>query len=223
MKKTILVVLSLLLVFPMFGIKSVSALENVPDIEEDFTMNVESIDIANEFIRSNTEIKKVEIIDLVTLSSKLTEEELQLVVNSVATVNNLLESGTVVMLDDGRMFLANEIMYRGGKINRSEVFYWGIRRYNNYANTKSAADQLISTGKQFKTIDAIPSGLLALLGLTGGIVGTISGVLGIGSIVGNWCYDVGKELRAKNNTYGTVLDINWMAQYKVWKQKSTTK
>lgn len=223
MKKLIIVILTITLVVPMFSNMTISAAEISQNdeiiMENDFSLDSTPIEIADSYVESNTSIKRVEINNSKDLSTKLSSDDMEFIKNGVNIVNQLLENGTVVMLEDGSMFFASELRLRGGKLNRSEVFYWGIRRYNNYSNTKRAADELIKTGKQFKTIDAIPSGVLALLGLVGGPVSIIAGVLGMGSVVGNWCYNVGKQLRSKNNTYGTVLDINWVADYKVWKQK----
>lgn len=184
--------------------------------------DTEVIDVASEYVISNTKTKQVEIKNLEELKLKLNTNEIEYIQQNVNIVNNLLNQRIVTMLDDGSMWLTNEIRLRGGKINRSEVKFLGLRRYNNQANTKKAADELIKNGKQLKNITNIHPVVLGILGLTGGVLGTIAGAVGLGNVAGNWAYNIGLELRKKNNTYGTVLDINWMGSYKVWKQTNKT-
>lgn len=99
-------------------------------------IDTEVIDVASEYVISNTKTKQVEIKNLEELKLKLNTNEIEYIQQSVNIVNNLLNQRIVTMLDDGSMWLTNEIRLRGGKINRSEVKFWGLRRYNNQANTK---------------------------------------------------------------------------------------
>ena len=187
--------------------------------------NHDVIDICDNYVNVNLKTKKLEINNLNELKAKLLPEEYDYIFESVAYVNDLIENGEVTVMDDGTMYFTSEIMARGGKINRSEVKYWGIRRYNNQANTADAAKELIKSGKTFKNASQVPSTILVLIGLAdvGSAAKTILGAIGIGSAFGNWMYNVGTQLKKKNNKYGTVLDVSWNASYKVWKQTSSTK
>lgn len=214
-----------------FALESRNANSSIQDISTNDT----SIDIFNEdsdiiaisdnYVRMNLSTKRLELNNEDELRNKLNQEEFNYIKECVETVNHLIENGEVTVMDDGTMYLTNEITARGGKINRSEVKYWGIRRYNNQANTTSAANTLIKNGKSFKNITSVPKSVLAIIGLAGlgTPVNTIVAAIGIGNAFGNWMYNVGTQLKKKNNKYGTVLDISWNASYKVWKQTNSTK
>lgn len=197
---------------------------NVNDEAQDnWSIDTETRDITDNYVRSNVSEKKVEIINSEELRLKISDEDYLALSNNIDTVNEMLTNGTITMLSDGTMWFTRELRLRGGKINRTEVKYWGFRRYNNYANTKKAADELIKRGGQLKSVTNINPFILGLIGLTGGAAAAIAGVVGLGNTAGSWAHGLGVALRDKNNTYGTILDINWMGQYKVFRQKSTTK
>ncbi len=217
---------------------SVFALEsknNIDSIQESIQDNYSDLDVLNKdhnvidisdnYVYVNLKTKKLEISNPDELKSKLSQDEYDYISNCVAYVNELIENDEVTVMDNGTMYFTSELMARGGKINRSEVKYWGIRRYNNQANTTKAASKLIKDGKSLKNITQIPSLILVLIGLSGvgNAASTIINAIGVGQIFGNWMYNVGTQLKKKNNKYGTVLDISWNASYKVWKQTNSTK
>ena len=217
---------------------SVFALEsknNIDSIQESIQDNYSNLDVLNKdhdvidisdnYVNVNLKTKKLEISNPDELKSKLSQDEYDYISNCVTYVNELIENDEVSVMDNGTMYFTSELMARGGKINHSEVKYWGIRRYNNQANTTKAANTLLKNGKAFKNSTKVPSSLLILIGLAGvgTAAATVIAAIGIGAAFGNWMYNVGNQLKKKNNKYGTVLDISWNASYKVWKQTSSTK
>ena len=217
---------------------SVFALEsknNIDSIQESIQDNYSNLDVLNKdhdvidisdnYVNVNLKTKKLEISNPDELKSKLSQDEYDYISNCVTYVNELIENDEVTVMDNGTMYFTSELMARGGKINRSEVKYWGIRRYNNQANTTKASNTLLKNGKAFKNSTQVPSSLLILIGLAGvgTAAATVIAAIEIGTAFGNWMYNVGNQLKKKNNKYGTVLDISWNASYKVWKQTSSTK
>ena len=194
---------------------------NELNLSQSFVFTDEKKEVVDKYIKHTVDGIVIDNED--ELKNLLSQEEYTYVKFGVQKANAIMKEESLIPNHNQSCYVNVQQKTSGGGINRSEVFYWGIRRYNDKANTKRAADSLISNGKQFKSLEAIPSGILALIGLTPGVVGTIAGVLGIGVVVGNWVYDLGIQLRNKNNTYGTVIDINWVASVKVWKQTSSTK
>lgn len=187
--------------------------------------NHKMIDISDNYISMDLKTNKLKITTQHKLKKKLSKDEYSYILNCVTYVNDLIENNEVTVMDDGTMYFTSELMARGGKINRSEVKYWGIRRYNSQSNTTSAANTLIKNGKGFKNITSVPKSILTIIGLAGlgTSANTIIAAIGIGNAFGNWMYNVGNQLKKKNNKYGTVLDISWNASYKVWKQTNSTK
>lgn len=190
-----------------------------------FNIDRHVLNIADNYVKINLLNKRLEISNKDELSSELSLDEFNYIEHCVYIVNKFIDDGYVTVMDDGKMYLTSEIMTRGGKINRSEVKYWGIRRYNNQANTKKAADQLIKDGKNFKKVSDVPDSILNIIGLgtVSTPVKTIIGAITGTKAVGNWMYNVGTQLRKKNNKYGTVLDISWNTSFKIWKQTNNTK
>ena len=216
----------------VFAFESKKNINNIQETMQDKYSNLDVlnrnhkiIDISDNYINIDLKTNKLKITTPHKLKKKLSKDEYSYILNCVTYVNDLIENNEVTVMDDGTMYFTSELMARGGKINRSEVKYWGIRRYNSQSNTASAANTLIKNGKAFKNATQVPNTILLLIGLSGigGAASTIISAIGIGNTFGNWMYNVGNQLKKKNNKYGTVIDISWNASYKVWKQSSSTK
>lgn len=143
------------------------------------------------------------------LKKKIGKETVNEVEDDLEICNRLIEEGYIGVKKNGTLYLLNDssLTIQGGNITRTNLYWWGFKRYNNNKQTQEIIKELEKQSGSGKTISN--SKLVSLLGMAPVFGTMINATAKVSGILGSGFSKLSSAYKSKNKGYGTITTVYW--------------